>query len=151
MWGYMSRWDYLSLYQRIDLALDPFPYSGTTTTCEALWMGSPVLTLPGRMPASRAGLSLLSTIELGKLAACSKEDYVRIAVELAGNLPYLADLRATMRTRMQASPLMDAPRFARHVEQAYREMWLRWCKDPSPRSDLSDRSDKSDPSDPSET
>jgi predicted O-linked N-acetylglucosamine transferase (SPINDLY family) len=117
------RWEYLSLYHRIDLALDPFPCNGMTTTCDALWMGAPVLTLPGATPASRAGLSLLSTIGLGELAASSEEDYVRIAVELAGNLPRLADLRATLRSRMQDSPLMDAPRFARNVEAAYRSMW----------------------------
>jgi len=97
-----------------------------TTTCDALWMGVPVLTLPGKMPASRAGLSLLSSIGLGELAASSEEDYVRMAVELAGNLPRLAELRATLRPRMQASPLMDAPRFARNVEAAYRSMWERW-------------------------
>ena len=126
------RWEYLSLYQRIDLGLDPFPCNGMTTTCDALWMGVPVLTLPGDMPASRAGLSLLSSIELGELAASSEEDYVRIAEELAGNLPRLADLRATLRPRMQASPLMDARRFARNVEAAYRSMWQSWCARPSP-------------------
>jgi protein O-GlcNAc transferase len=83
--------------------------------------------LPGEMPASRAGLSLLSSVGLGELAASSEEDYVRMAVELAGNLPRLADLRATLRARMQASPLMDAPRFARNVESAYRSMWQAWC------------------------
>jgi predicted O-linked N-acetylglucosamine transferase (SPINDLY family) len=98
-----------------------------TTTCDALWMGVPVLTLPGEMPVSRAGLSLLSTVGLADLAASSEEDYVRIAAELAENLPRLAELRATLRARMQASPLMDAPRFARNVEAAYRQMWERWC------------------------
>jgi protein O-GlcNAc transferase len=125
--GYLPRWEYLRLYQRIDLGLDPFPFNGMTTTCDALWMGVPVLTLPGEMPASRAGLSLLSSVGLGELAASSEEDYVRMAVELAGNLPRLADLRATLRARMQASPLMDAPRFARNVESAYRSMWQAWC------------------------
>jgi predicted O-linked N-acetylglucosamine transferase (SPINDLY family) len=136
--GYLPRWEYLSLYQRIDIGLDPFPCNGMTTTCDALWMGVPVLTLPGEMPASRAGLSLLSCVGLGELAAQSEEDYLRIAVGLARDLPRLADLRATLRSQMQASPLMDAPRFARHVEAAYRSMWLRWCEDPSRRSDKSD-------------
>jgi len=126
--GYMSRWDYLSLYQQIDLGLDPFPYNGTTTTCEALWMGVPVLTLPGATPAARAGLSLLSVVGLSELAADSEEDYLRIAMELAGDLPRLADLRTTLRARMLASPLMDAPRFARNVEAAYRSMWQAWIK-----------------------
>jgi len=122
----LPRREYLRLYQRIDLGLDPFPCNGMTTTCDALWMGVPVLTLPGDMPVSRAGLSLLSTIGLGELAASSEEDYVRLAVEWAGNLPRLAELRATLRARMQASPLMDAPRFARNVEVAYQKMWQRW-------------------------
>jgi len=78
------------------------------------------------MPVSRAGLSILSTIALGEMAASSEDDYVRIAVEWAANLPRLADLRATMRHRMRVSPLMDAPRFARNVEAAYRSMWARW-------------------------
>jgi protein O-GlcNAc transferase len=130
--GYLPRWEYLRLYQRIDLGLDPFPFNGMTTTCDALWMGVPVLTLPGEMPVSRAGLSLLSIIGLEEFAMNSEEDYVRKAVELAGNLPRLADLRATMRARMQASPLMDAPRFARNVEAAYRSMWQAWCSKQSP-------------------
>jgi predicted O-linked N-acetylglucosamine transferase (SPINDLY family) len=125
--GRLPRWEYLRLYQRIDIGLDPFPCNGMTTTCDALWMGVPVLTLPGEMPVSRAGLSLLSTVGLADLAASSEEDYVRIAAELAENLPRLAELRATLRARMQASPLMDAPRFARNVEAAYRQMWERWC------------------------
>jgi protein O-GlcNAc transferase len=90
-------------------------------------MGVPVLTLPGAKPASRAGLSLLSSIGLGELTAWSEEDYVRMAVELAGNLPRIAGLRATLRPRMLASPLIDAPRFARNVEAAYRAIWERWC------------------------
>ena len=98
-----------------------------TTTCDAVWMGVPVLTLPGEMPVSRAGLSLLSTIGLAKLVAQSEEDYVRLAVELAADLPRLAHLRTTLRPRMQASPLMDAPRFARNIEAAYRKMWQAWC------------------------
>jgi len=124
--GGLPRGEYLRLYQRIDLGLDPFPCNGMTTTCDALWMGVPVLTLPGKRPVSRAGLSLLSSVGLGDLAVSSKEDYVRMAVELAGDLPRLADLRAKMRARMLASPLMDAPRFARNLEAAYEEMWQRW-------------------------
>ena len=125
--GFLPRREYLRLYQRIDLGLDPFPCNGMTTTCDALWMGVPVLTLPGEMPVSRAGLSILSSVGLAELAASSAEDYVRIAAELAGDLPRLAELRATLRPRMQASPLMDARRFARNVEAAYRAMWAHWC------------------------
>jgi predicted O-linked N-acetylglucosamine transferase (SPINDLY family) len=123
--GFLPRWEYLSLYQRIDLALDPFPCNGMTTTCDALWMGVPVLTLPREMPASRAGLSLLSCVGLGELAASSEDGFVRIAVELAGNLPRLAEMRATLRARMRASPLMDAPRFARNLEAAFLWIWKR--------------------------
>ena len=125
--GFVPRWEYLMLYQRIDIGLDPFPYNGITTTCDALWMGVPVVTLPGLMPASRAGLSLLSTVGLAEFAVNSEEDYVQLAVKLAGDVPRLAQLRATLRPRMQSSPLMDAPRFARNVEAAYRSMWQRWC------------------------
>ena len=84
-----------------------------------------MLTLPGEMPASRAGPSLLASIGLGDLAAKSEEDYLRVAMKLAADLPRLADLRATIRARMRDSPLMDAPRFARNVEAAYRSMWER--------------------------
>ena len=124
---YLPRREYMSLYQRIDLGLDPFPCNGMTTTCDSLWMGVPVVTLPGEMPFSRAGLSLLSSVGLGELAASSADDYVRIAAALDGDLPSLAERRATLRARMQASPLMDAPRFAQNVEAAYREMWRAWC------------------------
>jgi predicted O-linked N-acetylglucosamine transferase (SPINDLY family) len=123
----LPRAEYLSLYHGIDIGLDPFPYNGITTTCDAFWMGAPVLTLPGEMPASRAGLSLLSAVGLAEFAVSSEEDYVRVAVELAANLPRLAELRTTLRPRMQASPLMDAPSFAGNVEAAYRSMWERWC------------------------
>jgi len=130
--SFLPRWEYLKLYQRIDIGLDPFPCNGMTTTCDALWMGSPVLTLPGETPVSRAGLSLLSSVGLGELVASSEEDYVRIAADLAGDLPRLAGLRATLRSRMQASPLMDAPQFARNVEAAYRSIWERWRLGNSP-------------------
>ena len=132
--GFVRRHEYLSLYHRIDIALDPFPYNGMTTTCDALWMGTPVLTLPEEMPVSRSGLSLLSSVGLEEWVAYSEEDYVRIAAELAGNLPRLAEMRAALRPRMQASPLMDAPRFARDVETAYRAMWERWSTGQFPAS-----------------
>lgn len=130
--SFLSRSEYLKLYQRIDLGLDPSPCNGMTTTCDALWMGVPVLTLPGELPVSRAGLSLLSSIGLEELVAPSEEDYVRIATELAADLPRLAEMRASLRPRMKASPLMDAPRFAWNVEAAYRNMWRTWCAGHSP-------------------
>jgi predicted O-linked N-acetylglucosamine transferase (SPINDLY family) len=119
--------EYLRTYRQIDVALDPFPYGGGTTSCDALWMGVPVVSLAGQTAVGRGGLSILSNIGLPELVARDVDQYVRIAAELAGDPNRLAELRATMRDRMQKSPLMDAPRFARHVEAAYREMWRRWC------------------------
>jgi predicted O-linked N-acetylglucosamine transferase (SPINDLY family) len=118
---------YFQVYQQIDVALDPFPYGGGTTTCDALWMGVPVVSLAGPTAVGRGGLSILSNVGLPELVARDQEQYVEIAARLAADLPRLTDLRRTLRDRMQSSPLMDAPRFARHVEAAYREMWRRWC------------------------
>ena len=119
---------YLHLYDQIDIALDPFPYGGGTTTCDALWMGVPVVSLVGRTAVGRGGLSILSNLELTELVAWSVGEYAGIAAGLAGDLPRLAGLRSTLRERMRGSPLMDAPRFARNVEAAYRQMWRRWCQ-----------------------
>jgi predicted O-linked N-acetylglucosamine transferase (SPINDLY family) len=90
-------------------------------------MGVPVITLVGQTAVGRAGMSLLTNLGLPELIAGSPEQFVRIAGELAGDLPRLGNLRASLRGRMQNSPLMDGPRFARHVEAAYRLMWQRWC------------------------
>ena len=122
-----TRAEFRQLFQRIDVALDPFPYNGATTTCEALWMGIPVVSLAGRTAVSRAGLSLLTNVGLPEWVASSEDDYIRIATQQAQDLPRLAELRATLRPRMQASPLMDAPRFARNIETAYRTMRQAWC------------------------
>jgi protein O-GlcNAc transferase len=119
--------EYFRIYERIDVALDPFPYGGGTTTCDALWMGVPVVSLAGRAAVGRGGLSILSNLGLADLVAQDAGEYVRIAKDLATDQLRLKELRATLRRRMQASPLMDAPRFARNVEAAYREMWQRWC------------------------
>ena len=89
-------------------------------------MGAPVVSLAGGTPVSRAGLSQLTNLGLPELAAHSEEDYLQIAVELALDLPRLANLRATLRARMKSSPLMDAPRFARNIEEAYRSIWRAW-------------------------
>ena len=122
-----TREEFLEVFQRIDIALDPFPYNGGTTTCEALWMGIPVLTLPGSVIVSRIGLSILSSVGLPELVAHSAEDFVALAARLAGDLPRLAELRATLRERMKASAFMDGARFAMGVEQGYRKMWAVWC------------------------
>jgi protein O-GlcNAc transferase len=128
---YRPRREYLELYHRLDIALDPFPYNGGVTTCEALWMGIPVVSLAGETAVSRAGLSLLTNVGLPELVGRSETEYVNIAEGLARDLPRLAELRATLRDRMANSVLTDAPRFARRVEQAYREMWKRWCAEGS--------------------
>ena len=121
------RHGYLELYHRLDIVLDPFPYHGHTTSLDALWMGVPVVTLVGKQAVSRAGLSQLSNLALQELAAFSEDDYVGIATRLAGDLARLAELRATLRARMESSPLMDAAGFARNVETSYRQMWQTWC------------------------
>ena len=121
---------HLALYGRVDIALDPFPYHGTTTTCEALWQGVPVVTLAGRTHAARVGVSLLTNVGLPELIAANTDDYIRIAASLATDLPRLSEWRATLREKMKASPLMNAPRFTRNVEHAYREMWRAWCAKP---------------------
>ena len=117
---------YLELYHRLDIALDPFPYNGHTTSLDALWMGVPVVSLVGQRAVSRAGLSQLSNLGLADLAAFSEDDYIRIAAQLTADLPRLAELRKTLRPRMEASTLMDAPRFARQIETAYHTMWQHW-------------------------
>jgi predicted O-linked N-acetylglucosamine transferase (SPINDLY family) len=120
--------EYLDTYaQAVDIALDPVPYNGGTTTCDALWMGVPVVTMAGQRAVSRAGVSLLTNVGMPELIAQSPQEYVSIARELARDLPRLAQLRATLRSRMQDSPLMDAPRFARDIETAYRTMWRTFC------------------------
>jgi predicted O-linked N-acetylglucosamine transferase (SPINDLY family) len=121
------RREYLELYHRVDVMLDPFPYGGHTTSLDALWMGVPVVSLAGEQIVSRAGLSQLSNLGLRELVAFSEEEYVRIAAELAGDVSRLGELRATLRSRLEKSVLMDGERFARGIEGAYREMWREWC------------------------
>jgi predicted O-linked N-acetylglucosamine transferase (SPINDLY family) len=125
--GMLPFYEYFNMYEQIDIGLDPFPYNGGTTTCDALWMGVPVVTLSGRTGVGRGGVSVLRNVGLTELIGETPEQYVRIATGLAGDLPRLAELRRTLRSRMQASPLMDAPRFARNIEAAYRQMWRNWC------------------------
>jgi predicted O-linked N-acetylglucosamine transferase (SPINDLY family) len=116
-------------YNRVDIALDPFPYNGTTTTCEALWMGVPVVTLRGDRHAGRVGASLLEQIGLTELVASSVEEYVGLALTLARNGERLAELRHSLRPRMAASRLCDGPAFAQKIEAAFRSVWQYWCND----------------------
>jgi len=124
--GRKSGGGYFSLYQRIDVALDPFPYPGGTTTCDALWMGVPVVTLAGGSAIARAGVSLLSNVGLGSMIVKTPEDYIEIAATVAGNVGHLASLRGQLRQTMLKSPLMDGATFARDVEAAYRMMWTEF-------------------------
>ncbi len=119
---------YLETWTRIDVALDPFPYGGGITTCDALWMGVPVVTLCGKTAVGRGGKSILSNIGLPDLVAETSRQYVERAVSLAGHLPRLGNLRATLRARMEQSPLCDAAAFARDVGGALREIWRNWCR-----------------------
>ncbi|RKP44116.1 tetratricopeptide repeat protein [Trinickia fusca] len=125
--AFRPRAAYLQTYHAIDVALDTLPYNGHTTSLDALWMGVPVVTRVGPTVVGRGGLSQLANLGLTDLVAHTDDDFVRLAVELAGDLPRLAALRAGLRARMQASPLMDGARFARNIEHAYREMWRAWC------------------------
>ncbi|MBK8161709.1 MAG: tetratricopeptide repeat protein [Gammaproteobacteria bacterium] len=118
---------YFNLIEGIDIALDPFPYTGTTTTCETLWTGIPVVTLIGQTSVARSGYALLKTVGLEELAAADTEDYVRLAVELAHDPDRLARLRRELPARFDASPLRDEAAFTRDLEAAYRDMWQRWC------------------------
>jgi len=127
MLGHSSYREYLGEYRRIDIALDPFPHAGGLTTCDALWMGVPVVTWPGETFASRQSLSHLATVGLSGTVAQTADDYVRRAVEWANNLARLADTRCRLRAQMAASPLCDAPRFARQLMELLREVWRRWC------------------------
>jgi predicted O-linked N-acetylglucosamine transferase (SPINDLY family) len=125
--GFRPVTDYLRQYHRVDLALDPFPYGGGTTTCDGLWMGVPAVTLAGQTAVGRSGVSLLTNLGLPQLIAATTDEYVSIATEIAEDLPSMARLRAGLRARMQGSPLMDAARFAADMEAAFRDMWGRWC------------------------
>ena len=111
---------HLEAYRKVDVALDTFPYNGTTTTCEALWMGVPVITLMGDRSASRIGASLLSQVGLGDFVAKNTNDFVELSVRLERNREELSDLRSQLRERMKASSLGDAARFGRAFYDALR-------------------------------
>ena len=123
-----ERTTHLAHYREIDVALDPFPYNGTTTTCEALWMGVPVVTFRGDRHSARVGASLLASVGLDELIADDVEQYIALAKGLADDRSRLVQLRSSLRTQMAASRLCDAPRFARKTEAAYRCMWQMWCE-----------------------
>ncbi len=125
--------EYLASYSRVDVALDPFPYPGGATTAEGLWMGVPALTLRGDRFIAHQGESLLHAAGLGDWIAPDPDEYVRMAVAFAADRFGLGQLRASLRERLAASALFDAPRYARQLEAAWRGMWQQWCdQNPSP-------------------
>jgi predicted O-linked N-acetylglucosamine transferase (SPINDLY family) len=118
---------FLAAHHRVDVALDPFPFNGVTTTCQTLWMGVPLITLAGRSHVARVGVSMLSNLGLNHCIAESVEDYVARAVALAGDRDFLASLRAGLRERMRAAPNTDGVCFTRFLEDAYTRMWKDYC------------------------
>ncbi len=125
--GWQSIGDYLQVGHEADIALDPFPFNGGVTTCHALWMGLPLVTLSGRSAASRVGSSILTGLGLTDLVAQDAAAYKSIAMNLAADSARLASLRASMRGRMETSGLLDGAGLAREVQDAYRAMWQTWC------------------------
>jgi predicted O-linked N-acetylglucosamine transferase (SPINDLY family) len=121
--------EHLALYEQIDVALDPFPYNGTTTTCEALWMGVPVVTLKGDRHSARVGASLLTQIGMTDWVASSIDDYIGIALALASDPANLRQLRRGLRQNLAASGLCDGNAFASKIEDAFRSILRRWCEE----------------------
>jgi tetratricopeptide (TPR) repeat protein len=120
--------DYFDEYRLIDIALDPFPYNGGSTTLDALWMGVPVVTLAGRSPLQRTGASILTAVGLPDLVTHSPEQYVTTAVFFAQTVPKIPGSRENLRKAIQASPLMDEIGLVRSAENAFRDMWRTWCR-----------------------
>lgn len=125
--GWTDLQAFLRLGEEADIALDPFPFNGGVTTCHALWMGLPVVTLCGESAASRVGASILSRLGLQELVATDANAYRTAAIGLARDPARLADLRATLRQRMEDGGLLDGPALAAQAEAAYRDMWRAWC------------------------
>lgn len=115
-------------YNRVDIALDPFPYNGATTSVEGLWMGVPFVALKGDRLVAHMGESILATMGMPEWIAADADDYVAKATAFAADLAALADVRASLRPRLLASPICDAQRFARNLEEAFRWMWRKWCE-----------------------
>jgi predicted O-linked N-acetylglucosamine transferase (SPINDLY family) len=135
MVGVVPRDEYLATHAGVDIILDTFPYPGATTTCEALWMGVPTLTLAGDTLVSRQGASLLRCVGLDDWVASDVDDYVARALAHAADVDGLAALRSELRQRALASPLFDAARFARNFEAALEGMWGKAIRDGKPVRD----------------
>lgn len=126
--GGTDRQSHFAAYNAIDIALDPFPHSGGMTTLDALWMGVPVVSWPGKSVSSRWSATSLVPLGLSDFLADSAEAYVELAVAKAGDLESLAELRRSLRTRMATSEWGDGVRYCRAVEAAYLTIWRRWCE-----------------------
>ena len=126
--GFSPRMELLDAYHEVDIALDPYPYNGGTTTMEALWMGVPLITLCGDRYVSHVGETILKNLDLTEYVTDSEEAYISKAIALASDLPRLAELRGELRNRLLNSPLCDGPGFTRDLEVVYRQMWEAWCQ-----------------------
>ncbi|KAL4605921.1 hypothetical protein ACB092_09G065300 [Castanea dentata] len=126
--------DHMQAYSLMDISLDTFPYAGTTTTCESLYMGVPCVTMAGSVHAHNVGVSLLSKVGLGHLVAKNEDEYVQLALQLASDVTALSDLRAALRDRMSKSPVCDGENYILSLESTYRNMWQRYCKGDVPSS-----------------
>jgi predicted O-linked N-acetylglucosamine transferase (SPINDLY family) len=127
--GWSPRQELLAAYNTIDIALDTLPYNGGLTTCEALWMGVPVVTCPGETFASRHGITHLTAAGLPETIATDLDTYVELAISLASDLPRLSQLRAGLRAQVASSALCDGARFATHFTKLLREAWRQWCRE----------------------
>ncbi|CAL5389199.1 unnamed protein product [Camellia sinensis] len=120
--------DHMQSYALMDISLDTFPYAGTTTTCESLYMGVPCVTMGGSVHAHNVGVSLLSTVGLGHLVAKNEDEYVQLALKLASDVTALSNMRTGLRDLMSKSPLCDGSKFTLGLESTYRNMWKGFCK-----------------------
>ena len=127
--SYLPFSEHLKQYHRVDIALDTFPYNGTTTTCEALWMGVPVITQAGNIHASRVGASILGQLGLSDWIITSADDYLTRALSLANDIETLQTLRKSLRQKLQESSLMDKDGFVATMDSVYRHIWKNWCAD----------------------
>ncbi|KAL6133672.1 hypothetical protein ACLB2K_065906 [Fragaria x ananassa] len=124
----LLNYDHMQAYSLMDISLDTFPYAGTTTTCESLYMGVPCVSMGGSVHAHNVGVSILSKVGLGNLIAKNEEEYVQLAVQLASDITALSNLRMSLRDLMSRSPVCDGPKFTLGLESAYRNMWRKYCK-----------------------
>jgi protein O-GlcNAc transferase len=125
--GRMDILEYFEAIGNVDIALDPYPYNGATTTLDTLWMGTPMVALEGERGVARGGYSILCSLGLAELIAASPQEYVDVNVRLAHDGAWRNAVRTSLRARMEASPLMDAPEFVAALEAGYRHMWRNWC------------------------